>query len=115
MPRTPAQRARARTGRRLADQAGIQYRVFAVLVGQGSNSTRIIASMPTIDLTDLDLADAARGLRGLSKATLEDAAKQTNPTLRAMFERSAASQLALAELFERTRKSGDSQQKYISR
>jgi hypothetical protein len=62
--------------------------------------------MPTIELTDLELADAARGVRGLVRALLEDAERQQNPGIKAIFQRNAEAQEALVNKLETARRAG---------
>jgi single-stranded DNA-specific DHH superfamily exonuclease len=62
--------------------------------------------MPTIELTDLELADAARGVRGLVRQSLDDAQRQPNPGIKALFERSAEAQEALVNKLEAARRAG---------
>jgi hypothetical protein len=59
--------------------------------------------MTTINLSDSELADAARGLRSLVKQAEEDAKRQENPSMRELFERNARSHQALMEKFEAAR------------
>jgi hypothetical protein len=60
--------------------------------------------MALIDLDDLELVESARGQRALRDRALEDAARQENPGMRALFERSAKMHEALAERFDQARK-----------
>lgn len=62
--------------------------------------------MPSIDLTDLELVEAARGQRMLRDQALSDAGKQESPGVRKIFERSAKTHQALADKFEQARASG---------
>jgi tRNA(Ile)-lysidine synthase TilS/MesJ len=62
--------------------------------------------MPTLDLTDMELATAAMGVRGVKRQALADAERQENPGIKAQFERSAKAAEELVEKFERARRSG---------
>jgi hypothetical protein len=45
--------------------------------------------MHTLELTDMELAIAAMGVRGMKRQALADAEQQENPGIKAQFERSA--------------------------
>jgi hypothetical protein len=60
--------------------------------------------MATIDLTDLELAAAAMGVRGMQRQALADAARHENPGIKAMFERSAKVHEGLVQKLEQARK-----------
>lgn len=57
--------------------------------------------MPTIELTDIELTEAARGQRCLAALARADAERQGQSSTRAIFERSVAFHEALATKFER--------------
>ena len=63
------------------------------------SSKRII-----LDLTDLELATAARACRALAYKERQAAKKMENPTTRGPIENTAKRAAALAERFERARK-----------
>jgi hypothetical protein len=62
------------------------------------------ASMPALDLTDLELGTGARACRSLAYQEGEAAKRLENPTVRAPIEGTAKRAAALAEKFERARK-----------
>jgi hypothetical protein len=59
--------------------------------------------MPTLELTDMELATAAMGVRGVKRQALEDAARQENPGIKAQFERSANAAEGLLQKLEQAR------------
>jgi hypothetical protein len=64
--------------------------------------------MPFIHLSDMELATAAMGVRGVKRQSLADAERQQNPGIKAQFERSAAAAEELVQKLEQARKSGGS-------
>lgn len=60
----------------------------------------MLRPMPTIELNDMELIEAARGARCLKEMALADVRKQTNPGTREQFERSAEFDDAMARKFE---------------
>lgn len=59
--------------------------------------------MPTLELSDMELASAAMGMRGMVRQAQEDAARQENPGMRKLFEDSARSHQVLVNKFEGAR------------
>jgi hypothetical protein len=67
--------------------------------------------MPSIDLTDAELASLARAARIAREQARGGAAKQENPAIRASFEGRIENYSELSVKLEAARKSSDSQQK----
>ena len=59
--------------------------------------------MPTIELDDMELQEAARGARCLAARARADAERQANPSQRAIFEHGAKFHEAMAAKFEGSR------------
>lgn len=68
-----------------------------------SFSVRNTADMPQIDLSDSELQNAAQAARVAAAQAECDAARQTNPGTRKLFEQSARTYLALSTKFEAER------------
>src|SRR5688500_17748325 len=62
------------------------------------------AHMPLIDLTDIELTEAARGARCLAAHARADAERQGRSSTRAIFQRSVEFHEAMARKFEQARK-----------
>jgi hypothetical protein len=67
-----------------------------------------LRAMPSIELTDAELQQAAQGARIGAVQAEQDAAKQSSPTVRANFEATARRFRDVAAKLEQARKSGDS-------
>jgi hypothetical protein len=59
--------------------------------------------MPSVELTDLQLAMAGRGARSGARQARQDAERQTNPNTRSCFDMDAQAFDQLAEKFESAR------------
>lgn len=68
----------------------------------------ILLSMPTLDLSDNELQNAAQAARVARQQATDDASKQSNPSVRSIFETTARRFAELAAKFEQARKSDDS-------
>jgi hypothetical protein len=64
--------------------------------------------MPTIELTDIELTEAARGARCLAAQARADAERHGKSSTRETFERSVRFHEGMAKKFEQARKSRDS-------
>jgi hypothetical protein len=61
--------------------------------------------MPTIELTELELMECARGARALKAQALKDAERMGTTSSRKLFEQAAERHQAMANLFESIAKS----------
>jgi hypothetical protein len=66
-------------------------------------SARHILPMPTIELTDTELADAARGMRLLAKQAQEDVDNCTSTATKHILAEAVRKKVELAQRFERAR------------
>jgi hypothetical protein len=64
---------------------------------------RHLSRMPTVELTDTELAFAAEGFRRLVTIALEDSKRQTNPEIKLTFLRIAQGHQDTVEKLERAR------------
>jgi uncharacterized protein YhaN len=62
--------------------------------------------MPSIDLTDAELQNAAQAARVAAAQAEHDAARQASSSMRPHFDASAKRYRALSEKFEQARKAG---------
>jgi hypothetical protein len=67
--------------------------------------------MPTLELDEMELVEAARGARCLCNQAEAELARRDNPALRRLYERNIQFCKALAEKLERARKSALTRQK----
>jgi hypothetical protein len=74
-----------------------------MLDGQPPRRTAFFAPMTALDLTDDELLDAAQAARIACAQAEKDAEKQSNPSIKSMFDSSARRWRELATKFERAR------------
>jgi hypothetical protein len=63
------------------------------------------SSMPTVELTDIELVEAARGALCLAAQARADAERQGQSSTRAIFDRAVVFHEAMAAKFKQARKS----------
>ena len=74
-----------------------------MLDGRASGGAAVFRAMTPLNLTDDELQDAAQAARIACTQAEKDAEKQSNPTIRGMFDSSARRWRELAAKFERAR------------